>query len=125
MKIGNDSNFIEILPAPSAAGQKVYSVRVHISDSRSECTLRNDAVVFDLSEAVRLALVVFESLVQHTFRFAVAGDGFVEISRENKDTMMVSYRIPTFERNGFLEGKVAVRGDYSFNIVREIRKLFG
>lgn len=82
MKIGDDTDFLEIVPTPGAGLPGIFRVRAAFADSLSEGAFRNDAVVFGTSPAVIDELDRFAALKQPTFAVAACGDGSIGLTRE-------------------------------------------
>ena len=123
MKLGDDSNFLEVIEAPNAGFPGIYSVRARMSDSLSECSVRNEAIVFDSSEVTRTGFAEFASLKTHTFILPAGRGGSITLTRDRRGAIAVSYRIPSWEADAVLEGKILVVGEFSTELLRDFKVL--
>ena len=123
MKLGDDSNFIEVIEAPNAGMPGIYAVRAKMSDSLSECAIRNEAVVFDSSEAIRAEFARFSSFESQSFVLPTGGSGAITLTRDRRGAITVSYRIPSWEADAALEGRVHIEGEFSTGLLREFKAL--
>ena len=125
MKLGDDTNFLEVIEAPNAGMPGIYAIRARMSDSLSECSIRNEAVVFDSSELARDAFAKFSSLESPSFILRTCGGGAITLTRERRGAITVSYRISSWEADAALEGRVHVDGEFSLGLLREFNGLLG
>ncbi len=123
MKLGNDSNFIEVIEAPNAGMPGIYAVRAKMSDSLSECSIRNEAIVFDSSEATRAEFERFSALKSQSFVFPTCGGGAITLTRAPRGDITVAYRIPSWEADAAMEGRVHMAGEFSTGLLREFKAL--
>lgn len=123
MRLGDDSNFLEVIPSPAAGFPGIFAVRARISDSLSEGSLHHQAVVFDSSETVRAALTQFAELKQPSFVLPVGQRGSITLTRDLRGAIAVSYRIPLWKDRGFFEGEVFVDGEYSIGLIKDFQGL--
>jgi hypothetical protein len=123
MKLGNDDNFLEIIEAPNAGMPGIYAVRARVSDSLSDLSVRNDAIVFDSSPTTRENLAIFAALKSSSCALPTGGGGSITLTRDRRGTITVGYRIPSWEADAILEGRVLVDGEFSMTLLRDFKAL--
>lgn len=123
MKLGDEANFLEVVKAPSAGTPGIYAIRAKVSDSLSECSLRNEALAFDSSETTRDGFAKFSALKSQSFALPAGGGGSITLTRDHRGAITVSYRIPLWEADAALEGKIHVDGEFSTGLLRDFKAL--
>lgn len=123
MKLGDDTNFLEVIPRPSGGFPGLYMIRARMSDSLSECSIRHDAITFDTSDATRAEFEKFAALASHTFVLRTARDGAITLNRDRRGAITVGYRIVSWEADAALEGSVRIDGEFSTGFLREFKIL--
>ena len=73
MHIGDSDTYLDIRPAENASSTAIFSIRAKQTDTLSEAAIRNDAIVFDSSDAVRDSLDRFASLKEHSVVLPMGG----------------------------------------------------
>lgn len=121
MKLGNDSNFLEVIAVPGSPG--IYAVRARMSDSHSEFFVRNDVIVFDTSESIHTTLASFSSLETDSFVLPSGGGGAITLTRDIRGSIRVSYKIPSWDADTVIEGQVHVDGEFSATLLRDFAAL--